>query len=59
MLKLKGITKNEKGQIQEIFETDNKRFKQVKFTYIGTENSLDNFLTTLITNYAKEHGIID
>lgn len=59
LLKLKEITKNEKGQFQEIFKTDNKRFKQVKFIYVGTENSLDSFLTTLLTDYAKKHEIID
>ena len=58
MINLKEITKNDKGQIQEVFTTNNLRIKSVTFTYGGNEDNIDNFLTTLIFDYGKKEKLI-
>ena len=59
MLTLKEIRENKQGQIQECFSTNDAQIREVTFTYAGTEGTLDSFLTSLITHYAKKENIID
>lgn len=58
MLKLQEIKKNDKGQIQECFITNNPRIKNVIFTYSGREDDMDSFLESLILNYGKTQKLI-
>ncbi|WIV10557.1 hypothetical protein [Proteiniborus sp. MB09-C3] len=58
MINLKEIKKNELGQIQECFTTNNPRIKSVIFTYAGREKDMDNFLQSLILEYGKNEKLI-
>lgn len=58
MINLKEIKKNELGQIQECFTTNNPRIKSVTFIYAGKEKDLDSFLKSLILEYGKNEKLI-
>lgn len=58
MLKIVEIKKNDQGQIQECFTTNNPRIKNVTFTYAGKEDDMDNFLQSLIIDYSRNEKLI-
>lgn len=55
VLNLKEITINNNGQVQEKFETNSPRIKDVTFTYSGKEKDLDSFLKSLMLERVKNN----
>ena len=57
--KLKNIEFTEDGIYKETYTSSNPRIESVSVKYVGSEDQLNNFLKTVIFDYAKKHKIID
>lgn len=58
MINIQEIKLNHKGEVQEVFTTNNPRIKSVTFTYLGQDNDLDKFLQSLILKYGENKKLI-
>lgn len=55
----KNTDRLEDGTMRDNYTTDDPEIVSVSFRYSGTEESLDEFLKTLIMGYARKQKLID